>query len=188
MRRYLTAHLSVALAYVVLLVGMGLLGGKDLSSSSYWIGIAELFAGVLLGVWILFFDRIVYTFSYPNEQLSQHYVWLWKQKKRREALALLDQRRSEQQKLTFRSGLFMVVWVLLAFFALTSTVVMFGKGVVMGLMLHILYDSWRLQRMDSSRLNTRLFWQIGRQVSYEEQLVFLYVMSGMFILFSFWIG
>ena len=113
MRRYLVAHLSVVLAYMGLLMVFGLFGGIDLTSSGYWIGVGQLFAGVLVGVYILFLDRIAYTYSYPGEQLSQHFVWLWRQKRRREALALLDHRRSEQQKLTFRSGLFRGVWGLL---------------------------------------------------------------------------
>lgn len=187
MRRYIAAHLPVALIYSLLIVGLNVL--RNMS-----FGVGELVrwgwfvVGVVVGVLILILDRLVYTYSYPSEQLSQHFVYLWKQKKWMQAMALLDSRRSEQQKLTFRSALFISVWVFLAFFAITSTYQMFGKGVVMGLMLHVLYDAWRLQKMDEGRLNTRLFWQIKRSVSHEEQLVFLWVVTGIFVLFSFWVG
>lgn len=187
MRRYFFSHLPIVLIYSLILIGLSVLGGADLKGV-FWLSSLILFLGVLTGVYLLFLDRIVYTFSYPQEQLSQQFTWLWKQKKWGQAMQLLDARRSEQQKLTFRSAIFMVVWVFLAFFALTSTAGIFGKGVVMGLMLHILYDAWRLQRMDSGRLNTRLFWQLGRNFSHEEQLVFLWIITGTFIWLSTWVG
>jgi hypothetical protein len=104
------------------------------------------------------------------------------------ALELLDVRRLEQERLAFRSALFMTIWVPLSFFALTSTTGMFGKGVVMGLMLHILYDSWLLQKKEPRRLHIRLFWLVKREITDEERLVFLWVVTAFFGLLSFWIG
>ena len=115
-------------------------------------------------------------------------MWYTNQHKYLAALTLLDTRRLEQEKLAFRSAIFMVVWVPLAFFALTSTPALFGKGVVMGIMLHVLSDAWRLERSDPQRLHVRLFWQIKRVVSNEERLAFLWLMTGIFALFSFWVG
>ena len=143
--------------------------------------------GVVLGVLLLFIDRISYTYAYPGEQLSQQFTWYVKQKQYLTGLALLDSRRLEQEKLTFRSALFMVVWVPLSFFALTSTSGLFGKGVVMGLMLHVLTDSWRLQKMDPQRLHVRLFWIIKRVVTPEERQVFLWIITGLFVFLSFWV-
>lgn len=141
--------------------------------------------GVIVGVIVLFADRIVYTYSYPGTQISQQFSWYIKEKKYLSALELLDSRRTEQERLTFRSSLFMAIWVPLSFFALTSTTGLFGKGVVMGLMLHILADSWRLQKREPRRLHVRLFWLIKREITDEERLVFLYIISGLFIFFSF---
>lgn len=121
-------------------------------------------------------------------QISQQFAWYIKEKKYLNGLQLLDDRRLEQERLTFRSALFMVIWVPLSFFALTSTTGLFGKGVVMGLMLHILADAWRLQKSDPRRLHVRLFWLIKREVTDEERLVFLSVITAFFALFSFWVG
>ena len=145
-------------------------------------------SGVIVGVLVLFLDRVVYTYSYPDTQLSQQFAWLWREKKYLTALSTLDERRLEQERLTFRSALFMAVWVPLAFFALTSTVGLFGKGVVMGLMLHILTDSWKLQKTEPRRLHIRLFWMIKRVIRDEERLFFLFVITGIFVLFSFWVS
>ncbi len=148
----------------------------------YWL------CGVIVGVLFLFADRIVYTYSYPGAQISQQFAWYIKDKKYIKGLELLDDRRLEQERLTFRSALFMTIWVPLAFFALTSTTGLFGKGVVMGLMLHILADAWRLQRSDPKRLHIRLFWIIKREITDEERLVFLSVITGLFAMLSFWVG
>lgn len=144
--------------------------------------------GCVAGTLLLYLDRVVYTYSYPRDQLSQQFAWLIKEKRYTEAITLLDTRRDDQNRLTFRSALFIVIWVPLAFFALTSTTGLFGKGVVMGLMLHILVDSWRLHRSSPTRLNERLFWQIGRVVRAEEQLVFMYAITAIFGVLSLWVS
>lgn len=180
MKRYVLSHVPMAVVYTLILFGVK--SGWHNPWEWLWFGL-----GVILGVLILFLDRVVYTYSYPAEQLSQHFLWYLKQKKYLTALALIDSRRMEQEKLTFRSALFMVVWGPVAFFALTSTTGLFGKGVVMGLMLHILTDSWRMLKRDPARLNVRLFWLIKREVSNEERLVFLWIMTVLFVFLSFWV-
>jgi hypothetical protein len=183
MRRYFSSHLPIALAYGLFVMAIrGNWWPFHVSELIRWI---LWLLGTAVGVGILFLDRVAYTYAYPGEQLSQQFSWLVKNKQYIRAIEALDSRRQEQERLTFRSVLFMALWVFLAFFALTSTSSLFGKGVVMGLMLHILYDAWRLQKADPSRLDTRLFWQIKRKFSNEEKLVFLWVITGIFGLFSF---
>ncbi len=181
MKRYVMAHVPMALGYGVIVLMLNA-GWSNPLSWSFWV------AGVVLGVLLLFVDRIVYTYSYPGAQISQQYLWLVKEKKYLAALDLLDSRRLEQERLSFRSALFMIIWVPLAFFALTSTAGLFGKGVVMGLMFHILTDSWRLQRSEPRRLHVRLFWMIKREITDEERVVLLSIVTGIFVLFSFWVS
>ena len=181
MKRYLLSHIPLALGYATVVLVIHL-GWSSIWDSAFWI------LGVVFGVLILFADRIVYTYSYPATQISQQFSWYIKQKKYLTALNLLDVRRLEQERLTFRSCLFMAIWVPLSFFALTSTTGLFGKGVVMGLMLHILADAWRLQKREPRRLHIRLFWLIKREIRDEERLVFMWIMSAIFVVFSFWVG
>ena len=182
MKRYIFAHLPMALIYgvVVFVINAGWSG--NLLNWVWWV------VGVVIGVLVLFADRIVYTYSYPGAQISQQFNWYIKEKKYLSALELLDSRRLEQERLTFRSSLFMVIWVPLSFFALTSTPALFGKGVVMGLMLHILADAWRLQKLEPRRLHVRLFWLIKREITDEERLVFLWITTAIFAMFSFWVS
>ncbi len=186
MKRYVLSHVPMAIGYAICIFAIrsGWWQGELLRTLAWgwWV------LGVLVGVLVLFLDRVVYTYSYPGTQLSQQFNWYVKEKKYLTALELLDSRRLEQERLTFRSALFMAIWVPLSFFALTSTSGLFGKGVVMGLMLHILYDAWRLQKSDPRRLHLRLFWLIKRQITDEERLVFLWIVTAVFGVFSFWVG
>jgi hypothetical protein len=186
MKRYLVSHLPLALGYaaLVFLIKSGWWRFEWLSILNWvwWV------VGVVVGVLVLFVDRIVYTYSYPGTQISQQFAWYIKEKKYMTALELLDARRLEQERLSFRSALFMAIWVPLAFFALTSTPSLFGKGVVMGLMLHILSDAWRLQKIEPRRLHIRLFWLIKREITDEERLIFLWVITAIFGVLSFWVG
>jgi len=182
MKRYILVHLPMALVYGVVVFVLNAGWNGNILNWMMWV------VGVMIGVLVLFVDRIVYTYSYPGTQIAQQFNWYIKEKKYLKAIELLDDRRLEQERLTFRSALFMVIWVPLAFFALTSTIGLFGKGVVMGLMLHILYDSWRLQKSDPRRLHVRLFWIIKREITDEERLVFMSIITGLFALFSFWVG
>lgn len=186
MRRYITSHLPIALAYGLLIMAIrGTWFPFEMRELLSWVG---WLGGVAVGVLLLFLDRIAYTFAYPQEQLSQQFAWFVKNKQYGQAIQSLDVRRHEQEKLTFRSALFMVVWIPLAFFAITSTPALFGKGVVMGLMLHILYDGWRLQQQDPEKLTRRLFWQVRRSFSNEEKMIFMALITFVFVAFSFWVG
>ncbi|MEI8232396.1 MAG: hypothetical protein WCG44_01495 [bacterium] len=186
MKRYLVSHLPLAIGYALIIFlirsGWWKFDWVSMASWIWWI------LGVVIGVLVLFADRIVYTYSYPGAQISQQFSWYIKEKKFLSAFELLDVRRLEQERLSFRSSLFMAIWVPLSFFALTSTTGLFGKGVVMGLMLHILADAWKLQKIEPRRLHVRLFWLIKRQVTDEERLVFLWVVTAIFAILSFWVG
>jgi hypothetical protein len=183
MKRYFVTHIPLALGYALLIFairsGWWRMEWASLLNWIWWV------IGVVIGVLVLFADRIVYTYSYPGTQISQQFAWYVKEKQYLTALDLLDARRLEQERLTFRSALFMAIWVPLAFFALTSTPGLFGKGVVMGIMLHILADSWKLQQQDPRRLHIRLFWLIKRVITDEERLTFLIIITVFFALFSF---
>ncbi len=186
MQKYVLTHLPMAIGYAFLVFAIkGLFPIEGLAHYLNWIG---WIIGVVVGVLVLFIDRVVYTFSYPGTQIAQQFSWYWKQRQYFTALTLLYERRLEAERLTFRSSLFMAVWVPLAFFATTSTSQLFGKGVVMGVMLHILYDSWRLQKKDPRRLHLRLFWLIKREILDSERLIFLWVITGTFVLISLWIA
>jgi len=127
-------------------------------------------------------DMIAYIYIlHPETQVSQHAAHLIENKQFRQAYDLIRRRQDEMDKLTTRSALFQVVWVVLAVFALTSVPHLFGKALVMSLGLRILVDEWREYLKDKNKLKRWLFWQIKREVSMDELKWYLYTMSGVYL-------
>ncbi|MEA3355168.1 MAG: hypothetical protein U9Q63_01650, partial [Patescibacteria group bacterium] len=90
-----------------------------------WIGF--IFGGGL-GWSLVFFDVIAYTYIlHPETQLSLYIRHQIKSKQFKQAYESIKRRRSEFNKLTTRSVLFQIVWVVLAVFGLTSVNGLFGK-------------------------------------------------------------
>lgn len=186
-----TLHHLIFLGYLLgtfLLNNLRYFNLANLSQLSFlWTLVRDLvswLAGGFLGWNLLFLDNVVYIyFIHPetnlNQQakayLSQRGIWAWFK-----FVARLDLK----EKLTLRSALFQAAWVILAFFTLTSTISWFGKGLVLGLGLHLLLDQWQIQLKNPQDLNRQLFWQIKRPVSLREQKWFLGIMTGIFVILS----
>lgn len=136
------------------------------------------FLGAFLGGYFIKLDQLLYIyFTQPETRLSLEIKSLLQQKRNNEAWSLLRQRVGEQ-RLAFRSALFQVVWVVLAFFTLTSTNVIFGKTMVMAVGLHLLLDEW--EAILSGRDISWIFWQIKREVGMREQRIYVGAISAAF--------
>jgi hypothetical protein len=160
----------------------------DLGVINFWIQRAYLFItwiiGGLIGWNLLFLDNLVYIYlSHPESPATAQASLLFKQKGLVEWLKFLLTFKGPQH-LALRSFLFQISWLVLALFALTSSNSYLGKGVVIGLGLHLLLENWQMQICFPQILNTRLFWQIKRPVSLEEQKHFLYLFTGLFAILS----
>ena len=142
------------------------------------------FLGGLIGWNLLVFDAVAYIyFTHPEGLLAQDSkqilrrrgIWQW--------LKFLFSAKIND-KPALRSVLFLTAWVFIAFFAVTSTSSFLGKGVIMGLGLHLLLESWQLQIRYPQVLNNRLFWQIKRKVSFGEQRTYLFIFTGVFAILT----
>lgn len=141
--------------------------------------------GGFIGFCLVYLDRLIYVYwLHPQEELSQLVRDLIRQHRWRLAFKEVHQRANAQLKLTTRSVLFALAWMLLALFAVTSTGSGFAGGLLMGLGLHMLYDFWRDEQLDPVALNKKLFWQVKREISLEEQKKFLYFFTGAFIIMT----
>lgn len=138
-----------------------------------------------LGWLLVFLERLVWVYwTKPQTQLATEARYLISQRRFKAVGQLLMMRSQEQIELSFHSALFQAVWVPLALFAITSTASMFGKGMIMGLGLHLLYDEWQDYRRSPELLRSWLFWQIKRTVSFQEQKVYLWIMTIAFVILS----
>lgn len=132
--------------------------------------------GGLIGWNLLRLDRLVFVyFTDPENEVSRGFKAFVTQKRWLEAWRYLRAYKERQTRLAFRSVIFQAIWLILAIFAITSTTSFFGKGVVIGLGLHLLLDEWKDEA--SGKGIGWMFWQIQRPVGKKEQRTFLYLMT-----------
>lgn len=162
---------SMWLAFYVLVVGLR----WDLG---WWI--VWWMAGGLAALGFVLIDRLVGMYLLRSEvPVAVELRDLVNRDRWREAINFLIVRGGEQRVLMGYSVVFLVVWIPLAFFLLTSSPSWFARGLVMGIGLRaviqmILY--WR--RYDL--LSTTFFWQIKREVPENEVRIVLGVIIGLF--------
>lgn len=149
--------------------------------------VVSLVIGGVIG-WVLpWLDKIAYIYIlHPEVQLAQYVQYQVKQKQFKSAFEVLNKRGGELDKLTTRSAMFQVIWVVLAVFTLTSVSGLFGKALVMALGLRILVEEWREYLKDKNKLKALLFWQVKREISNDELKWYLYTMSGLFLWLVWW--
>ena len=147
----------------------------------FW-NVVGLVIGGGLGWGVPFLDVVAYIYIlHPETQVAQVVGYQIKSRQLRQAFDTIKRRQGELEKLTTRSALFQVVWVVLAVFTVTSVPNWFGKALVMGLGLRILVDEWRLWFKDKDKLKKQLFWQIKREISIDELKWYMYVMTGIYL-------
>lgn len=177
----------VFLSYFLGIICLRILNRLKFFSLGLLLDNIYFFLGGLFGWFLLKADRLVDAFfTNPQTQLSYQIRHLVKNRQFLKLLSTLEERKLEQNRLAFRSAIFQVVWLVLAFFTLTSTSSFFGKGMILGLGFHLLFDEWKDYIYKGvSYVRDWLFWQIKRKVSIEETKVFLYVVTGCFVFLTF---
>lgn len=156
---------------------------------NWGFGLIWLWLGAIFGALLLQSDHLVYLlWQKPEELTSVRFKALAKQKRYREALALVFQTTGERTRLSFHTVLFQVVFIPICFLVLTSTGNTFGIGMVMGLFLSLLMEQIRLLLKNNyQELSARYFWPVQREIKVETQKWYVIVMIFMFTLFNFFL-
>lgn len=121
--------------------------------------IVLLWVGGVVGTLVPDLDHLMYAYSLrPHELTSQRVTRLVSEGRVLNAFDLLATTRSERVNLVFHSILLECVFVLLAFWVVSSTASLVGKGMVLAIVVHILVD----QAMDIASTGSikNWFWQI----------------------------
>jgi len=141
---------------------------KKWFSLTFW----PLWVGGVLGMLLSETDQIIYVFLIrPYELTSQRIITAFKSREYRKAFYLLLQTRGERQNLIFHSLLFEAIFLLLAFWVISSTGSLLGRGLVLAILLSL----WRDQLKDL-KINGNLDkWFVGFSIppSREKCLYFL---------------
>jgi len=157
--------------------------GGGLGAWQAYLSVFWWLLGAYVGYWLLSLDRLIDVyFTHPETKLSVYIRGLISKNKVKQAVSDLEKYKDFQKNLALRSALFQAIWVPLGFFTLTSTASLFGKSVVIGLGFHLLLDEW--EDVKSGKGISWLFWQIKRKISEKEQKVYLWTMTGVFLVFT----
>jgi hypothetical protein len=106
----------------------------DLYYIPFWLG------GVL-GTILPDIDQLIYIYVLkPAETNSQRVIAMLDRRDVMGALKSLSETRYERNKLIFHTAQFQLIFLILAFFVVTSSRSVFGRGIVLAFSLHLFID------------------------------------------------
>lgn len=158
---------SFLLAVLIYAGLVTLLGGH------FYFGFMLFWVGGIVGILLLYFDPLVSAYLTSTEApFSQELKQMIGQKRFEEALKETFVQHQAQEQPLLHSALFQVALTLLAFYVVTSSGSLFGSGLVMGMVLHLVKEEVG-ESKNPERLNRMLFWNIHREITAKEQKIYL---------------
>ncbi len=147
---------------------------------SYWPFGVGLLAGMILPE----LDDFVYIyFLRPYDLTSQRARMMFSHRQWRGALGVLARTSVERERLIFHTALFQIIFLVFGFLVITSTGSLFGRGLVISFLLHLLYSEAReLKRTGSLQ---RWFKDLPLALTYEQFLVYWFLNLAALILLAF---
>ncbi len=141
-------------------------------------------AGGVVGTILPDIDHLLYVYLLrPYELTSQRTQSLVARKEFFKTLNLLATTRSERRRLIFHTAFFQGIFLVLAFLVLTSSGSLFGRGLVLGFLLHLLVDQlidfFELEHLDN------WFYQLNISLGKEKALFYWLFNLFVFLLFGF---
>lgn len=171
MKREFFIHFSFWFSFFVFLTIV-----KGLFNFSYW----EFWLGGVLGLILPDIDHLVYVFFLqPQELTSQRITFLLNKHEIKRTLELLYETRSERKSLIFHTILLQLIFLVLTFWITTSSISLFGKGLVLSFSIHLLAD----QAMDINDLKNFDNWTGNLPIKINFQKSQIYLLSIAVIVF-----
>ncbi|OGV95679.1 hypothetical protein A2W24_05415 [Microgenomates group bacterium RBG_16_45_19] len=144
----------------------------DVSLVIFWLG-------GLIGLLMDYVDRLVYVYYVkPAEPLSLAIKRLVNKRQWQLVYIAFQHRGKEQTHLALHSVLFLLVWLVIAFYLITSSGSILTAGLVLSLGLQLAYQM-AMDYKQPNKLRAWLFWQIKRTVTETEMKV---------VVWAYWIA
>ena len=141
--------------------------------------------GAMIGFLFVFLDSVFYSvISKPGEISEIKIKELFAGKNFSDRVKLILAESFDQRELVMRSFLFLLVWIVLAFFTMTSVANMFARGFMLGIGTHLLFDFIYDYFKDKERLDL-WFWQIKRTLEPSEKFWFMISVSVVYVFLAF---
>jgi len=144
-KEILTHSLSVIIfAFIVVVI-------RHMFNLSYWTFIP----GIIIGTILPDIDHLIYVYYLrPYEATSQRAIYATNRGEFMKTWELLAVTRSERKHLILHTAVFQIIFLILSFLIITSSASIFGKGIVIAFMLHLVVD----QTLDIKETNTLANW------------------------------
>jgi hypothetical protein len=124
--------------------------------------------GVGIGFSIFIIDRIVHAFFIqPELEFSKQIQAAWHAKNYRLLVNILATAGSKQTHLTTRSLFFLLIYIGMSLYVLTSTGSILGMGLILGIGLHFCLDFWWYKR-DTTQFDDFFLWQLKKKLQPQE--------------------
>lgn len=169
---------------VVLFSLMLLLTGWRLISGSWIMGMEVLWwwLGGVLGFVFVFFDWLIQlAVMEPKKVFDVKLKSALKKENIKTGVAFALEERQKKSKLVMKSALFLLLWLVLGFFTLSSVVSFFSRGFMLGLGTHLMFDLVWDYFKAPKRLNN-WFWMIKRDLEVEEKRWFVVIVLVLYLL------
>jgi hypothetical protein len=132
MRREIFIHFAFLISFLILTSIF-----KNYLSLSYW----PFWLGGIIGTILPDIDHFIYVFFLnPQELTSQRVSFLLKRREVWRIFSLLSETRAERKDLVFHTFLAQIIFLILAFWVITSSNSLLGMGAVLGFSLHLSVD------------------------------------------------
>jgi len=157
-----------------------------ISLSRRWLSLeyAPFWFGGAIGAILPEVDHFIYMYLLrPHELTSQRAARMMNQGRLWDTFNLLANTRSERVNLVFHTALFQLVFYVFAFLVLTSSNSLFGQGIVLSFLLHLLID----QYLDFSKLGSISHWfkDININIDRERAVIYWAVASLALVFYGF---
>lgn len=177
MRREIIIHFSFLVSFFIFIsLARGWL------SFPYW----PFWLGGVIGTILPDIDHMIYVyFLRPHELTSQRANLLLSKRDIGGVLSLLYHSRGERTNLIFHTGIFQLIFFVLALLVITSSGSFLGRGLVLAFTLHLLVD----QFIDYFELGNLENWtsNLPFKLGKEKVVTYWAVLSLVFIIFAFFL-
>lgn len=171
MRKLLITHYLYTTIFVLFLSLV-----KRYFSLSYY----PLWIGAAVGAILPDIDHLIYIYLLrPHELSSQRATQMIQKKNFWQAMDFLALTRSERKGLIFHNSMFQMLFVIFSYLVVTSTVNLFGKGLVLAFLLHLAID----QVIDLVKLGNINHWFDRFKFTLNKQQETLYWIANLVIFF-----
>lgn len=171
MRKEIFIHFAFLISFLIFVSLF-----KGFFSFSYW----ALWLGGIIGTILPDIDHLVYVlFLEPQDLNSQRISFKISKREIIDAFRLMAETRKERKNLIFHTTLFQVIFVILSFWIITSSGSIFGRGLVLGFLLHLLIDQL-VDLQDTGNLTNWL-----KQVTLDKNQMLFYIGVNLVIILIF---